>query len=450
MDLEADNDTLRALAEGKAMNTAEWPGLLSRMIARLEKIVLQDFPVRSTTHSISKPTSESSPTPNRDTTDNKASDEDATQASSSDALEKEGVVPKITCKGSDEESAVLETSSTTLVPILRTIFASVTDTLRTYFSKAPPHTIQRLAELILFPRSHYRNLPSYLHALDRVVHVTSPATLFLLPPAVPQFSAVKVLSSGSTISSIDPKSIAWSNSVSLVPNNSTVGIDEALGGALLTPIPWLQKSGTKSPLENEVMRQSSTKIVEGPNGPGGVETVLVSLNGVTSATLTNTSGIEDPLTSLRSEGGITQGELLRQEQEAGVVPALQLLGEDRISDDEDSRHARGPDEIGMEDMGPQWKRGSGVLLQGIDIEAAVGRKFSREFDMERNEQSASEEPKKETVDDLEEKEKNDGDQSDQSIPTKREAPEPCDGNSGKRSKYISNPFPDNDDKSEKR
>ncbi len=270
--------------------------------------------------------------------------------------------------------------------------------MNTFFKTHPPHTIQRLAELLLTPTQHYRTLPSYLHALDRVVHVTSGAHTFPLPPAIPDPSSLTVLSNGSSLSTsgkIDPLSISWGNPASN-PSASSLGSDESLGGALLTPISWLNKSsvggsGTHSPLEGEV-KTESTEMVEGPNGLGGVETVSVSVNGVSSTTSPTSTISSDPSSlaaSLRAEGGITQGELLRQEQRAGVVPAAQLMGNkgdsDGMGEDDELPHARGPEEIGMEDMGPQGGSGTersgsavsmGVGMQGIDVEAAVGRRLA--------------------------------------------------------------------------
>ncbi len=115
---------------------------------------------------------------------------------------------------------------------------------------------------------------------------------------------------------------------------------------------------------------------------------------------------------------MTQGELLRLEQRAGVVPASQLARSplngnassgataaadpasaaaqdppadtspevamttgDAAADDDEMPHARGPDEIGAADTGPQigsggqpFVAGAAVELQAIDVEAAVGRK----------------------------------------------------------------------------
>lgn len=118
-------------------------------------------------------------------------------------------------------------------------------------------------------------------------------------------------------------------------------------------------------------------MVDGPNGPGGVETVSISVNGVSSAKESDA----ETVAHLRAEGGVTQGELLRQEQRAGVVPAAQLQRGDSEGkgEEDDVPHARGPEEIGAEDIGTQ--EGGlhvGHGMQGIDVEAAVGRKIVAE------------------------------------------------------------------------
>lgn len=143
---------------------------------------------------------------------------------------------------------------------------------------------------------------------------------------------------------------------------------------MLTPIPWLKNISVK---EEPEIKTESTETIDGPNGPGGVETVTVSVNGVPSATL---AGVGEPpahVAQLRAGGGVTQGELLRQEQEAGVVPVSQLQSTHPLGDGEEGEHphARGPDAIGDEDIGPQHSVEHGSLhgIKSIDVEAAVGR-----------------------------------------------------------------------------
>lgn len=262
------------------------------------------------------------------------------------------------------------------------MLADITNHLMT-FASYPPHTIQRLAELVLSPRAHYRALASYLHAVDRVVQVTSGVDTYPLPPAISDMSSMNVNGEDAK----DPAgSVAWSN-----PTTAALGTDEALGGALLTPIPWLtsrrspEGSGDEAP--GAQIHSESTETIDGPNGMGSIETVSVSVNGIPST---------------GHARGITQGELLRQEQRAGVVPVSQLSraqevaneeerpppeqDEEDLQDEEDAGeeeeeipHARGPDEIGVNDTGPQAATTShvgegGLEMRDIDVEAAVGRK----------------------------------------------------------------------------
>lgn len=201
------------------------------------------------------------------------------------------------------------------------------------------------------------------------MHVTSGANVYPLPAAVPDAAGAKILTNGVT----DTESISWLNNTQ-GQAGSGFGGDESLGGALLTPIPWLKNMSVK---EEPEIKTESTETIDGPNGPGGVETVSVSINGVPSATL---AGVGEPPAheaQLRAEGGVTQGELLRQEQEAGVVPVSQLQSTHPLGDGEEGEHphARGPDAIGDEDIGPQHPVEHGSLhgIKSIDVEAAVGR-----------------------------------------------------------------------------
>jgi hypothetical protein len=243
--------------------------------------------------------------------------------------------------------------------------------LRRTFPENPPHTIQRLAELVLQPKQRYKFLPTYLRALDRVVSVSSPTTIFPLPQAV-------LPNSGGLLNGTTPSA------------SSQLGSDESLGGALLTPIPWLRHDrGSQSELVSE-----STEIVEGPHGVGRIETVSV-MNGLpsnpampqSSTTNSNSNVANGETAALQETGPVTQGELLRHEQEAGVVltnphtlvsqrtlrsmDAASNSNEqirDTVESQDEMPHARGPEEMTMEDMGPQSTRGP-----GLDIEAAVGR-----------------------------------------------------------------------------
>ncbi|KAK6612695.1 hypothetical protein H4I96_01908 [Botrytis cinerea] len=353
MDIDNDDEILRTLAHGQSIDYSTWPSLLERLMTRLEKIVITDF-------QIPKPPTQPRPSspslsPKRDT-------------------------------GIEDPFTTPQPSLESLPPICYKQLLDIQNTMNKQFPTHPPHTIQRLSELLLNPTQHHRSLPSYLHALDRVVHVTSPITSFPLPPAVPDPRVSSSVLSNGTPPSVDPLSITWSNpTTGTAPVNGGLGSDEALGGALLTPISWLNKresslshtgsngtnSGGGSP-RGEV-RTESTETIDGPNGPGGVETVSVSVNGISSVgshammSLLSSSASSSGEQGLRAEGGVTQGELLRQEQKAGVVPASQLRiqrepereertgkgDENGMGEDDEMPHARGPEEIGMEDMGPK-------------------------------------------------------------------------------------------------
>lgn len=346
------------------------------------------------------------------------------------------------------------------------MIAEINGVLNESFHTYPPHTIQRLAELVLRPRQHYKSLPSYLHAVDRVVHVTSGNNTYPLPPAIPDMSSMSlggpngVMDQGQPQENGSDTSMAWVST----SNGNAIGSDEALGGALLTPIPWLQRrssgnrdgdggseSGESSTLGSDggpsplaanqgpaasqrsssqqssrqfETRTESTETIDGPNGVGSIETVSISVNGI------------PPMGSAAQQRVITQGELIRQEQRAGVVPVSQLqrsgpvvvtssseastttaaddgspsadaadndtaMGEgegegegeppkdtsseksdEEMPDEEEAPHARGPDIIGAADMGPQGptsssfslSTGGNMEVRGIDVEAAVGRK----------------------------------------------------------------------------
>lgn len=312
----------------------------------------------------------------------------------------------------------IEPQPGTLPPDLLSLYTSSRHVLEKEFAHSPPYTIQRLAELALHPKKYYRFLPAYLRALDRIVSVSSPVSDFPLPSLYPTLNG-GFLTNGDlnhANGSSDPQGL---------------GSDESLGGALLTPIPWLrnnalgnvssQSQSSQNSQNDGEFRSERTETIEGPNGAGSIETVSVTVNGVPSATsLAHTSPAQpnSPTLSeqsdassssssgpteaeMREQGAVTQGELLRQEQEAGVIPVSQSLhgrsllaggaaavgrepvgghgprgSMDSIEDrtlGEEVPHARGPDEIGPEDMGPQHT----PLDAGLDMEAAVGRGRSK-------------------------------------------------------------------------
>ncbi|KAK4170111.1 hypothetical protein QBC43DRAFT_374449 [Cladorrhinum sp. PSN259] len=422
MDIETDLDNVLAkVAEDGSMDYSCWPGLLPQVVAQIEKIANTEFPIPKLNSPPPIP-----PFP---------SSEPTQDVSSSQETNKENevappVVPSSTTTGEPTVAA-----AGTLPKPIADMLEEILSVLQTNFTENPPHTIQRLAELVLRPKQHYRNVVPWLHALDRVVHVTSGANIYPLPPAIPDMSAMSLLANGA-----GGGGSSVINTTTISSGGILVGSDEALGGALLTPIPWLTRNGgeggssdagsdagSSSPLSasgslsshpqqhlqqqqrqqqqqqahqfDGRVRTESTETIEGPNGMGRIETVSISVNGIPS---TGAGGVGGVL----AQRGITQGELLRQEQRAGVVPMSQLArqqqqaqiqaqqqangtasGEDEDSpmdeEEEERPHARGPEEIGAADTGPQ-PAGAGTFMvgtagdghvevHGINVEAAVGR-----------------------------------------------------------------------------
>ncbi|RKL01793.1 hypothetical protein BFJ68_g12171 [Fusarium oxysporum] len=358
MEVDSDNGPLTLFASGATVEKDVWPTVRSDIIARLDKIAHNEFPI---------PKLPPPPPAHQPPVEVRASAPASPQAESSQETNKE--------TAATESLPATQVIDGALPKQLADMVIDITKHLET-FETHPPHTIQRLAELILRPRAHYRAVAPYLHAVDRVVQVTSSTKTYPLPPPIPDMSSMH-------LNGEDPKdpavSVSWSN-----PTTAALGTDEALGGALLTPIPWLTRRSPESSQDTPgaQIHSESTETIEGPNGVGSIETVSVSVNGIPST---------------GHARGVTQGELLRQEQRAGVVPVSQLSraqevvheGERMTMDEEEDEepheeedeipHARGPEEIGMSDTGPQstttsfMSEGS-MGMQGIDVEAAVGRK----------------------------------------------------------------------------
>lgn len=131
----------------------------------------------------------------------------------------------------------------TLPPQLAQLLRSIRSSIQSFFMSKPPHTIQRFSELILRPTAHYRTLPAYLRAVDRVISVTSDAAIF--PFTTPANTNAQpngfVHPSNSAGTYVTPDHL------------NGLGSDESLGGALLTPIPWLTNAsfGAESMTELE-------------------------------------------------------------------------------------------------------------------------------------------------------------------------------------------------------
>ncbi|UKZ90614.1 uncharacterized protein TrAFT101_005619 [Trichoderma asperellum] len=394
MDVDSDNDLLSKTAAGELVESEAWPALRDEILSRLDKIARDEFPIPRLPPPLPRPqlldtrvlSPLSSPPAERSFEDankeNAPAGDQPPSAAETEPVAASQPPPPAPAPSSPQSPSRTQEQSDVLPKQLADMVNEIKSHIGS-FKSYPPHTIQRIAELIQHPRAHYKALASYLHALDRVSAVTSGTNTYPLPPPIPDMSAMQLNGDEPN----DPAmAVSWSN-----PTSAAVGSDEALGGALLTPIPWLTRgtppdSAIETPVGAQI-HSESTETIEGPNGVGSIETVSVSINGVPS---------------IGHSRGVTQGELLRQEQRAGIVPVTQLtkphdaMGESEQSeasedqpmgddDEEEAPHARGPDEIGVGDTGPQSETTSlmgedGVEMEGIDLEAAVGRKHVDEKD----------------------------------------------------------------------
>lgn len=248
-------------------------------------------------------------------------------------------------------------------------------TLRASFIDRPPHTIQRLAELIISPSKHYKTLPAWLRAVDRVVNVSSSADIFPL-------SEQTLVNGVNGEAGPDSRLLFMGGTSETDTRNgydsASLGSDESLGGALLTPIPWLRNGDLG---HNEGESEDSTEEMPQSSGADRTDDGLgepITLPQTTSPDGTATVAVaptSDPLVPERPEGAVTQGELIRMEQEAGVVPIStgnapppMAAGSPDGMDAEDSGsesapHARGPDLVGAVDMGK---------VEGKNVEVRIG------------------------------------------------------------------------------
>ncbi|MCJ1394170.1 hypothetical protein MMC18_007048 [Xylographa bjoerkii] len=257
----------------------------------------------------------------------------------------------------DSQPSSISPPPGTLPPQLLSLYSAVQKTLTSKFSTSPPHTIQRLAELVLRPSSHYRTLPSYLRALDRVLSVSSTADAFPLP----------LIATRNTIENGASEATSYLGAGG--PTAHTRSHDE-FNGAALTRIPWLREPNhmlmnSDRPLAGD-LRTESTSLIDGPNGAGSLETVTVSVNGMTRTMKRDPLG----LVLIQSENAHPGSEAVQSGRITRSSTASALARKEEEEADEERIHARGPDEIGVEDMGPQaTDRAAGEF----DVEAALGR-----------------------------------------------------------------------------
>ncbi|KAI9376015.1 hypothetical protein BJX61DRAFT_492389 [Aspergillus egyptiacus] len=322
-----DEESLEIAANGGLMDLDKWPAMVEPLLDRLEYIIYNVFPMPEIPpepasslqfqQNYLNPTSsfihDPSSIPSSSNKENAAPPDLQTPPRPSPSSL---IPPSSTERVPDSLPASQAGASNPALPApLLLIHQSIQSTLRSLFAAKPPHTIQRLAELVLRPNAHYKTLPAYLRAVDRVVSVTSSADLFPLP-----------MQSGAAAAQPNGTINGSANTFGL--SDDALGSDESLGGALLTPIPWL--SNTASP---------------GPEGTAIDEASITTTVPVLQQQLLNQP--TDPTQS---------------EQQILKPSDTTLEGETTTEPTEEVPHARGPSVLGVEDLGLQDGKGVEVTL----------------------------------------------------------------------------------------
>ncbi|KAE8387872.1 hypothetical protein BDV23DRAFT_119505 [Aspergillus alliaceus] len=323
-----DEETLETVANGGLMDVEKWPGMVEPLIERLEYIVYNVFPMPQVPPEPTPITQQQSPSnlttsflqePNSiPSSSNKENANPAGAQASAQSTE-----PSIPPPSSSEpipNSQPQSSAIPTLPTPVQLLLDSSRSSLRSLFNTKPPHTIQRLAELIIRPNRHYKTLPAYLRAVDRVVSVTSTADVFPL-----QMHAGTDKTNGIL------------NGVESGPmfSDHALGSDESLGGALLTPIPWLSS-------------------VTSPEAEGETGALLSGDHGTMSETPAQQQSFQETTTAedaaLPTSSAVENG-------------AMEDTSPQQTDTSEEVPHARGPRTLGIEDMGLQDGKGVEMTLE---------------------------------------------------------------------------------------
>ncbi|KAE8161479.1 hypothetical protein BDV40DRAFT_289236 [Aspergillus tamarii] len=333
--MSLDEETLETVANGGSIDFEKWPSMVEPLIQRLEYIVYNVFPMPQVPPESTAPISQPQPTSNLSasflqepnsipTSSNKENTTPADSQSSAQPTEPPGErIP---------DSQPQSSADPNLPTPLQLLLDSAKSTLRSLFTIKPPHTIQRLAELIVRPNKHYKTLPAYLRAVDRVVSVTSSADIFPL----------KMHASGDQSNGI----LNGADSGPMFSEHA-LGSDESLGGALLTPIPWL--SNVASP---DAEGEGGASLSEEHDAMSEAAPQQHSLQQ-------ETDGAAEPILT-HSATSVIENE------------AMEDTGPQQTDPSEDIPHARGPRILGVEDMGLQDGKGVEMTLEneGVDNNSA--------------------------------------------------------------------------------
>ncbi|OGM46967.1 hypothetical protein ABOM_004491 [Aspergillus bombycis] len=324
--MSLDEETLETVANGGSIDFEKWPSMVEPLLERLEYIVYNVFPMPQVSPESTAPISQPQPTSSLSTSFLQEPNSIPTSSNKENATPADSQTSTQPTEPSGER--ILDTqpqssASPTLPTPLHLLLDSAKSTLRSLFSTKPPHTIQRLAELIIRPNKHYKTLPAYLRAVDRVVSVTSSADIFPLKTHASGDQSNGILNGAES---------------GLMFSDHALGSDESLGGALLTPIPWLgnvaspdaeDEGGASLPEDHDAMSEAVPQ-----QHPLQQET-----DGAAEPVLTH------PTTS------VIENE------------AMEDTGPQQTDPSEDIPHARGPRILGVEDMGLQDGKGVEMTLE---------------------------------------------------------------------------------------
>ncbi|KAJ5415891.1 hypothetical protein N7465_004586 [Penicillium sp. CMV-2018d] len=336
-----DEEALQIAANGGPIDLERWSGMAGPLIERLEYIVYNVFPMpQARPEPIGQPSfpNHSSQANSIPESSNKENTSPADIQTSPQAVRTGSPPSSERVPDSQPQPSVASTDGR-LPPPLAFLLSAIRSSIKSFFEDKPPHTIQRLAELVLYPTKHYRTLPAYLRAVDRVVSVTSSADIFpFQTPAVTNAQSNGLVLPGN------------SAGVYMAPEFAQgLGSDESLGGALLTPIPWLTNASFEG---------------EDANGDSGI---LVE-------------GTEALPTQPEEQGTTTLVPAEAEETAATTSP----------EPSDEVPHARGPIVLGVEDMGLQDGKGVEMRLAtdgAADVPAAAATTTTQATEEKENAES---------------------------------------------------------------
>ncbi|CAI7636966.1 unnamed protein product [Penicillium pancosmium] len=317
--MSLDEEALETVANGGSIDLDKWAAMVEPLLERLEDIVYNVFPMPKApprsqpyTQFLSQQTDTNNVPPESSNKENAAPGDPQSPSQPQAATTPLASAERVP----DPQPQLSSQANDALPPQLAQLLSSIRSSIQSFFSSKPPHTIQRFSELILRPTAHYRTLPAYLRAVDRVISVTSDAAIF--PFTTPANTNAQ------PNGFVQPSNSAGTY---LTPDYAhSLGSDESLGGALLTPIPWLTNASFGAEGISEMEEEDSTSAQAHNIETGGAhapDSVMPPIEPEDSATT------------------------------AGSPPA---------DSSEEVPHARGPPLLGVQDLGLQDGQGVEMTL----------------------------------------------------------------------------------------